>query len=303
MAGVAIPAYSTPMTAIVQVASMFAHGNSPGAAFALLALGAGANLGLLAWMARSYGWRCAGAWFAILIGIVLALCYGVDRPLYPTGVEPAGHTHAFDVYCCPFRTESDPAWRAAEILRSKTAPYELVGLGALALALVAGAVLQVGDRGQRIERWLAAAARKPLRYDVVIPGPVLGVIALAGLVALSVGGCYVYYPHPHEIFDEMRSIDTEVAVAAKRGDWKVAEHWIPTYDDWTRKLQVSVFLRSGRVEEYHAMKARILRDRLELLKHEVEDQDWEAAAQLGTAVHTAYMRLHAAYVASGVVNP
>lgn len=37
MTAVAIPAYSTPMSAMVQLASMFQHGNSVGAAFALLA--------------------------------------------------------------------------------------------------------------------------------------------------------------------------------------------------------------------------------------------------------------------------
>ncbi len=39
MAGVSTLAYVTPMVAIVQVASMFQHGNSIGAAFTLLVLG------------------------------------------------------------------------------------------------------------------------------------------------------------------------------------------------------------------------------------------------------------------------
>ncbi|MGE3779884.1 MAG: permease, partial [Pirellulaceae bacterium] len=102
MALVAIPAYATPMTAMVQLASMFQHGNSVGAAFALLALGAGANLGLVTWTIRSYGFSRGLVWFGILVAVVIALSYGVDQPLYPHGVEPAGHTHAFDIYCCPF---------------------------------------------------------------------------------------------------------------------------------------------------------------------------------------------------------
>jgi len=103
MAAVAIPAYATPMTAMVQLASMFQHGNSVGAAFALLVLGAGANVGLVAWMIRMYGPRRSAAWFALLIAVVVGLAYGVDQPLYPHGVEPAGHTHAFDIYCAPFQ--------------------------------------------------------------------------------------------------------------------------------------------------------------------------------------------------------
>ena len=55
MAAVALPAYATPMVAMSQLGSMFLHGNSVAAAFVLLTLGAGANLGLLAWIFHAYG--------------------------------------------------------------------------------------------------------------------------------------------------------------------------------------------------------------------------------------------------------
>ncbi|MCA9204644.1 MAG: hypothetical protein KDA59_16435 [Planctomycetales bacterium] len=41
MSAMAVPAYAAPMTAMVQLASMFQHVNSVGAAFALLALALG----------------------------------------------------------------------------------------------------------------------------------------------------------------------------------------------------------------------------------------------------------------------
>jgi hypothetical protein len=50
MAAIAVPAYATPMLAMSQLGSMFQHGNSVGAAFTLLTLGAGTNLGLVLWM-------------------------------------------------------------------------------------------------------------------------------------------------------------------------------------------------------------------------------------------------------------
>ena len=34
----------------------------------------------------------------------MGCAYAVDRPLIPPGVEPAGHTHAFDIYTNPFPT-------------------------------------------------------------------------------------------------------------------------------------------------------------------------------------------------------
>ncbi len=55
MTAVAIPIYATPMLAMSQLGMMFAHGNSPGAAFSLLLLGTGINIATLFWIAKNYG--------------------------------------------------------------------------------------------------------------------------------------------------------------------------------------------------------------------------------------------------------
>ena len=80
MCAIAIPAYATPMLAMSQLGMMFQHGNSVGAAFVLLALGAGMNFGLLAWMIWSYGWRRSASWLGMLLLIVVAMSYGIERP-------------------------------------------------------------------------------------------------------------------------------------------------------------------------------------------------------------------------------
>jgi uncharacterized membrane protein YraQ (UPF0718 family) len=293
---VAIPAYATPMTAMVQLASMFQHGNSVGAAFSLLALGAGANLGLFAWIGHTYGWRRSLAWFGILLAVVVALAYAVDKPLYPRGVEPAGHTHAFDGYCCPFTNlTADPAGSVVAILREKTAAYELVSIAVLGVLAIAGLALVILDRRWSIEAWLEHKAQGRRRYDLELPGPVLGGVVLGGLVAASIFGCYVYYPPPAEVLAEMQMINAEVVVAAKRQDWDTAAYWIPIYDDWSRKLEVSVILRGGDLSASRRAKANVLRYRLELLKHEVEDCEIQEAEKVAGQVSRAYLRLRAAY--------
>lgn len=297
MAAVAIPAYASPMTAMVQLASMFQHGNSVGAAFALLVLGAGANIGLVVWMIGVYGLRRSVVWFALLVSVVVALAYGVDKPLYPHGVEPAGHTHAFDIYCAPFQSGTSNsrslAWR---MLCEKVAPHEIVSLIAAAILLAAGLGLARWDRTGRCEAWLEQQSSRPLQMDVILPAPVLGAIALIGLIGVSVAGCYIYYPSPREIFEEMRIINIEVASAASSQDWDTALYWIPIYDDWTRKLQVSMFLRGHDLTPYRRAKANVLRDKLELLEHEVEDQEVEESRLLGMSVNRAFGRMKAAYL-------
>lgn len=295
---VALPAYATPMTAMVQLASMFQHGNSVGAAFSLLVLGAGANLGLALWMARQYGVRRTLAWFGILLAVVVGLAYGVDGPLYPRGVEPAGHTHAFDIYCAPFVPGTHrPASAAWNTLTEKSALHENVSLAALAVLAVAGFGLARLDAAGRIERWLERAAAAAPRFDVVLPGPVLGGIVLAGLIAASVFGCYVYYPPPHEILEELRLVNTEVVSAATTRDWDTALYWLPIYDDWTRKLEVSLYLRGQPLTPYRRMKARVLRERLELLEHEVEDREVEESRTVAFAVARSFRRLKQAFEA------
>ena len=92
--------------AMSQIGSMFQHANSVGAAFVLLTLGAGINLGLIAWVFRNYGVRRGFIWMGILLSVVVAIAYAIENPLFPDEIEPPGHTHAFDIYCRPFSSGS-----------------------------------------------------------------------------------------------------------------------------------------------------------------------------------------------------
>ena len=102
MAAVAIPAYATPLVAMSQLGSMFQHANSVGAAFVLLTLGAGINLGVDRLGLPELRTRRGLAWLGFLLTVVLALAYAIENPLFPSEIEPPGHTHAFDIYCRPF---------------------------------------------------------------------------------------------------------------------------------------------------------------------------------------------------------
>jgi hypothetical protein len=199
MTCVAIPAYASPMTAMAQLGSMFQHANSVGAAFVLfvlLSLGAGVNLGLIAWVLRNYGVGRGLAW--------------LEQPAGPPDRAPG---------------------------------------------------------------WL----------DLSIPAPALGGVALLGLIALSVVGCYAFYPAAAEVFEELAILKAEVLTAATSSDRKHVAHFVPIWDDWTRRLQVGAFLREWSLSPYRRMKAKVFRDRLELLKHTVEEGDRDYVAQVSRA--------------------
>ncbi len=301
MAAVAIPAYATPLVAMSQLGSMFQHANSVGAAFVLLTLGAGINLGVVAWVWRNYGLRRGLGWLAFLLIVVLTLAYAIENPLHPSEIEPPGHTHAFDMYCRPFEPGMIglPSIVAAK-LKEDVQPFERVGMTVLAMLVAGGLALRALDRRWRIDDWLESPPKpsEPTapRFDFAIPAPALGAIALAGLVVLSGVGCYAYYPSPSEIFKEMYIIRGEVLTAASSGNKKHAEHFIPIWDDWTRRLQVGAFLREGSDRPYRRMKTMVFRDRLEFLKHAVEEGDREETREYIQSVDRAYRRMRQVYL-------
>ena len=304
MTVIAIPAYATPMTAMGQLGSMFQHGNSVGAAFILLIFGAGMNLGLLIWMLLNYGWKKSAVWFGLMLLVVVGFSYGIERPLYPTDIEPADHTHAFDIYCQPFHANSPPALgypgEIGRRIQLDTQLHEKVGTAFLAILVAGGLLLKVLDRRWVIETWLnqpreVSSTATELKWDIVVPGPVLAGVGLLTIVAMSIVGCFTYYPEPAETLEELNLAKVEALSAAISGNKEHALHWIPICESWNRRLQVGAYLRHGRLSDYHRMKARVFADKLELLEHAVGEGDRDEAKQFATAASTAYSRLRVAF--------
>ena len=275
-AAVAVPAYASPMAAMGTVGSMFQHGNSVGAAFAMLVLGAGTTVGLLAWAWRAYGLVRTGAMLAAVVGVTLALSYSVDRPLRPEGAEESGHTHAFDRYTAPFTASQTAPWaNAREELADGVEVHERYALIALAVFAALGLGLRLADGAGRSEAWLErppAAEEAAGRFDIALPAPALGGAALVGLAAVSLLGCFTYYPPPGECLSQLYVMQGEAMSAANTGDRAAAEEFIPVCEDWAKRAQVGYVLRNGPAGEFRDLRTAIYLDRLEELEHEIAHQ-------------------------------
>ncbi|MFK7821832.1 MAG: permease, partial [Planctomycetaceae bacterium] len=299
MLGLAVPVYATPMLAMAQMGMMFQHANSIGAAFILLTLGAGMNLGLLGWLSANYGIKRTVVWMALLGGIALGLAYAVDGPLFPSDVQPAGHTHAFDVYCQPFTpgVVSDEGYQsdAMQKLEKLVQPFEFQAFRILVGCLVVGFLVRLIDMKGHAQRWIEAGRDGELKRDVILPTHVLGGLVLLVVVAVSVAGCYAYYPPPKVVLKEMFLAKGEALHGALIDDATHATYWIDGYTDWSRKLEVGVFIRHGSVSDYHHWKARVLREQLELLEHTIEDGETEETRKWIAKVGRTHARLVTAY--------
>ena len=279
---VSVPVYATPMLAMSQLGMMFQHANSPGAAFILLVLGAGINLGTIGWMAKQFGSRSVFVWVVCLIVVVTAIAYSVNRPLIPPGVNPSPHTHAFDIYTNPIHNlDSSSADFAVKKLAEKFGIVEQIGIAILGFLGFAGIILRLC----RIdESKLATSAHVPnasssdpsepvkLALDRIIGPNIVGATLLIGLIALSIVMCYAFYPSRDECLEEIRFIRADALSGATSGDYEHAKFWIPRWDEWSRRMEVGVYLRTGRITPYQRMQGFLLRQKLDLLEHEMEHQ-------------------------------
>ena len=281
MAAIGLPAFLTPTDAMMQIGSMFDHGNSVGAAFVLLAVGAGLNLGLIAWAWGTWGVRPTLAWLGVLLAVVLAIAFAIERPLSFRDSPPEDHTHAFDVFCQPFAAGTpEPAARVGELLGDRVQRHEWLAVALLATLVAAGGVVRRLDPDERIERWLeaggtTAGAATGLRpaWDIAVPGTVLGGVLLAGLVAMSVMAAYLYYPDLPTAIEDLRYVEGETHAAALAGDRRRTQVWIETWEDLIRRTEVGLWIRRGRVPTATVAAGMALRERIEALEHAVLEPD------------------------------
>ncbi|MDB4759877.1 permease [bacterium] len=292
MVFVSVPVYATPMLAMSQLGMMFQHANSPGAAFILLVLGAGINLGTIGWMAKQFGSRSVFIWVVSLIVIVTSIAYAVNRPLIPPGVTPSSHTHAFDVYTNPIhQLDATSTNFALDKLDEKFGLVEQIAVTILAFLALTGFVLRLTGVDESklapVSSPSSSASDSPpvattLGIDRIVGPNVVGFTLILGLIALSVVMCYAFYPSRDECLEEIRFIRADALSAANSGDYEHAKFWIPRWDEWSRRMEVGVYLRSGRVTPYQRMQGFLLRQKLDLLEHEVEHKrpDREAVKSL-----------------------
>ena len=277
MLAVAIPIYATPMLAMSQLGMMFQHANSPGAAFNLLILGAGINLATPVWFGLSFGWKKCATWLGCLVGIVIVFSYGVNKPLIPVGVTPAGHTHAFDIYTNPIPDQAQkPLLLATEAVEKQVDLIAQIVLGIVVFLMIVGIICRMFRITDAAVARGASDAQSTTgnspegKLDFIVPRKVVGATMLSGLVALSVVACYAYYPSTDECLEEIALARAECLTAANSGDYEHALFWLPIWEEWSRKMEVGTFLRRGELRAYQSMQGYLIRKKLELLEHELE---------------------------------
>lgn len=299
MALVGVPAYSGVLPGTMRIGLMFEHGNSVGASWVLFELGVGLNVGLLLWLCHQYGTGRALRWLALVVAMVVALAYAAEPLLY-SAHEEASHTHAFDDWASPFAFGDEVPWQVArDKLLQKIEVLEPVSLTGLLVLFLVGSLSWRFDPTETVEAWLTRTTPvgdKPVSvWNRPVPGPVLGLVTLAGLVVFSIVALFIYYPAPEDVFKEVSRVRAEAFSAVRSKNREEGIRQLELWDLLTRKLQVGVFLRTGRLDPDAAKLAEDLRERLEEMRDALLAGDIETANALLPQAEAAYRRCRAAF--------
>jgi uncharacterized membrane protein YraQ (UPF0718 family) len=303
MAAVALPLYIGPLQGMMRLGLMFEHGNSVGAAFTLFELGIGLNIGMIAWLMSLFGWRRIILWTGLVTGVTLALAYAAEQPLY-FATEEASHTHAFDEWTSPFVVGS-PIEAAAvrDRLLHRIEVLEPVSMIGLALLVALGLACRKFDARGWLESWLtqasSASPRPPSLWHWKVPGPVLGLTVLGGLIVFSVAALYIYYPAPDDVFREIVHVRADAIVAVRTGHTDEAVRQIQHWDLLTRKLQVGVYIRAGNIGPEAAKLTEDLRESLEELRDALLSGEIHGITTMLPRIEAAYQSCRDAYRSTG----
>ena len=256
---VAIPVYVTPTDVMMHFGHIVRDGYSLGAAFALIVLGAGANVGVANWLRRDYGFRPLLLFVGLLIGATLAIGFTADRTIIHGKATMADHTHAFDAFtrlASVSAQEAGPMWvvtKVGESMQKKEASgiAELIGLILLGTMILAGLILRLSR--VTVDHLLQQADESEEKtspsWDPALTPKQLVAAGVAGMVALAAVGLYVFYPTPQNLIEEMSVIRVEVYDAARSEDVTEFQRRTAQWKRQVEKLPTSAMIRGESVSE------------------------------------------------------
>lgn len=256
MGAVAIPCYVTPTDVMMHFGHIVQDGYSLGAAFALIVLGAGANVGVANWLRRDYGGRAVALFVVLLIGSTLVIGLTADRAIPAAQATVADHTHAFDPFTRLHQVPSNEAkiaWVASQIKREIRSD-EKYGLGLLALIMLAGAVLALlGDRihTTRLLTHQTVQEETPSnsKWNPELSSTQLTCVAAIGALFFAAIGLYMYYPAPDDLFKDISKLRVELYDAVRTGDVEETRRRAAQWKMRTEKLPTSAWIRTGAVTD------------------------------------------------------
>ena len=294
MSVIAIPAFVSPATGIMQVAAIAKIQFSLGAAVALHVLGVGLNVATLLWVQRQFGARRLIALLLVTIATTLLVGYAAEAALpHPPGSED--DTHALDVFTQPASADSIGFARTFTTALSQIPKANVLALGVLATLILGGVVVRVAkipdlqDDPNVNSQAAPKGLNKPLSPRALVT---CGVGVLLTTLVLVV---YVYYPPIDQLFEDMGSIRANAITAVKTGHPDIAMQELQAWDALAAKLTMSAALRRADIEANASDSARELRQNLAALLAAIREGRKDDSLKLCSDVMRVYDQCKVAF--------
>ena len=291
---VAIPVYVTPTEVMMHFGHIVRDGYSLGAAFALIVLGAGANVGVANWLRRDYGAKALMMFVVMLVGSTFVIGLTADRTVAHGNATVADHTHAFDSFtrlASVSHGQANLSWVYAELKQSLTRD-QVYGIGLLACLAFSGGVLGLSGDRLAVERWRSpsegAQARTTPAWNPALSPRQLCLAGVFSAVSLAGVGLYLYYPSANELIEDMNYVRVNVYDAVREEDAVETTRRLEQWRSNARKLPTSVFLRAGRVNSSQQESVDEVLYSLDTLDTYMQSGKFREAKALITYVDKAY---------------
>ncbi len=254
MGAVAIPVYVTPTEVMMHFGLIVRDGYSLSAAFALIVLGAGANVGVANWLRRDYGLKSLTLFVGLLISATFLIGFTAERTVMRGAANATDHTHAFDAFTrLPIvpNENANATWLYHEVKRSMTTD-RLMGLILLCLLAASGIGLRFAGRRASVEHLLHKNASDeeiaPCREEPLSPLQ-LCTVGVCGVLVAATIGLYIFYPPVDTLIKDMNNIRVSVYDAIQEKDPKETMRRIEQWQTRMQKLPTSTAIRFGRVND------------------------------------------------------
>ncbi len=288
----ALPIYVTPMEIMTQFEHVVRDGYSIGAAFVLAILGAGANVAVLNWIRRDYGFKRTFSLIIFFFIITLVFSFFMEWLPWRNKVGSIDHTHAFDAYSRLPSSALDSLnfiviWK--EVV-GRVDTTQIIGAWILVIGITTSFFVdrlflkKVGGIESRIvtifKRQKSKLNKNLESQEKHIPLPTV----LAFGLAIAVAGAYffgiVIYDPPQLTVIKMGDVRGELTQAIIAEDMEQTEEYLNQLDFLTTQLDLGYLLRRFSLPESDVHLPSAYQSRIRNVIEFAHDQDIQAVKNL-----------------------
>lgn len=175
-------------------------------------------------------------------------------------------------------------------MAAKAQPGTWIGVAAVALLVLYGAVLRRDSAFARYRAWLdrssASQASIPSRW--VLPRNLVATFTAGGLITMAAACIYLYFPSPTDILDELAVTRADLHAELSLRDQSAALHHVDAWERKLARLPIAARIRLLPVSDTGSRAIEQMRRELTQLRQSIESNSAADAQSTFRQINEAY---------------